>query len=52
MANLAGFYTIRVFTKRCFRTDHNFNSNYSFMQRWGVEIRGDGRRGKILNSVK
>ena len=45
---LAGFYTTWDLTKRCFQTDYNFNSNYNFIQRYGVEIRGGNRRGKII----
>ena len=48
MANLAGFYTIRVFTEKCFWTDYNFKSSYNFMQWWGSEMRGDHRRCKMI----
>ena len=49
MDKSAGFYVIRGFTERCFRTDQNFNSNYNFMQRWDDEIRENGRWGKTEN---
>ena len=48
MAKFADFYTIRVYSEKCFRTGYNSNSNYNFMQWCDIEIRGDHRRGKII----
>ena len=45
---LAIFYTARAFAERCFRIDYNFNSDDKLMQWWGVQIRGDDRRVKII----
>ena len=48
MAKLGGFYTMRVFTEVFLLTDYDFKFNYNFMQWWGIEIRGDHRRGKMI----
>ena len=48
MAQLSGFDTIRVFTESYFQTDNNFNSNYNFMQWWGIEREREHRIGKII----
>ena len=46
---LAGIYTVWIFTERYFGIDYIFNFNYKFMQWWGVGIRGHDRIGKIIS---
>ena len=48
VAKLAGYYTIRAFTERCFRKNYKFDSDYNFMRLSRVEIRKDHRRGKTI----
>lgn len=45
---LAGFYTIQFFTKKCLQTGYNFIYEYNLMQCWGVEIMSNDRSGKIV----